>query len=58
MSDRVMRLDPRTGEMVEYLMPTELDTKEIHLDPSSSDRPVILFANVRNARIVRVEPLD
>ena len=58
MSDRVMRLDPRTGEVVEYLMPTELDTKEIHLDPSSSNRPVILFANVRNARVVRVEPLD
>ena len=58
MSERIMRLDPRTGEVVEYLMPTELDTKEIHIDPSSSERPVILFTNVRNARVVRVEPLD
>lgn len=58
MSDRVMRLDPSTGEVVEYLMPMELDTKEIHIDPSSSDRPVILFSNVRNARVVRLEPLD
>ena len=58
MSDRVMRLDPSTGEVVEYLMPTELDTKEIQIDPTATDRPVILFTNMRTARLVRVEPLD
>jgi streptogramin lyase len=58
MSERVMRLDPKTGEVVEYLMPTELDTKEIQIDPTSGDRSVILFANKRNARLVRLEVLD
>ena len=57
MSDRILRLDPKTGEIVEYLMPTELDTKEILLDPTSS-RASVLFTNVRNARVVRLEPLD
>src|SRR5262249_33847233 len=58
MADRVMRLDPKTGDVVEYLMPTELDTKEIHIDPTSGNRSVILFANKRNARLVRLEVLD
>jgi len=58
MSDRIMRLDPKTGQVVEYLMPTELDTKEIHVDPSSRNRSTILFSNKRNARLVRLEVID
>jgi streptogramin lyase len=58
MSDRVMRLDSKTGEIIEYLMPTELDTKEIHIGPALGNRSTILFANKRNARLVRLEVLE
>jgi len=57
MSDRIFRLNPQTGEVLEYLMPTEMDTKEIEFSPT--DKGVsALMANMRTARIVRVEPLD
>jgi hypothetical protein len=39
-------------------MPAELDTKKIAIDPSAKDRVVMLMANMRNARILRVEILD
>ncbi len=57
MSDRLFRLNPDTGAMVEYLMPTEIDTKEMVSDPST-DRVVMLMTNMRGARVVRVEVLD
>ena len=57
MSDRLFRLNPSTGEIVEYLMPTELDTKEIEFDPTS-DGVAALMTNMRSARVLRVEPLD
>ena len=57
MSDRVMRVDSTTGEIVVYLMPTQdFDTKVMRIDPVSES--ALLFANKRNARIVKVEPLD
>ena len=57
MTDRLARLDPKTGEVVEYLMPTELDTKKIAFDPTAK-RDVLVMANMRNARILRVEVID
>jgi len=56
MSERLMRLDPKTGEIVEYLMPTEFDTKKIAHDPTTSN-VVLWMANKRTARITKVEPL-
>ena len=47
----------QTGDVIEYLMPTELDTKKIAFDPTS-DRISLLMANMRTARILRVEVLD
>ena len=56
-ADRVFRLDPKTGEILAYLMPTmNFDTKEMSIDPVSGT--AVLFANTRNAQIMRVEPLD
>jgi streptogramin lyase len=57
MTERLMRLDPGTGQVVEYPIPTDFDTKKIVYDPSSS-RTTLWMANTRNARLVRVEPLD
>ena len=57
MTERVSRLDPKTGDVVEYLMPTDFDSKKI--TPVSTASGVAVFmANTRNARIIRIEPLD
>ena len=52
-----MRLDPRTGEVIEYQMPTEFDTKKIAYDPTTDD-VVLWMSNMRTARITQIEPLD
>ena len=57
MSERLMRLNPATGEVVEYLMPGNFDVKKIAYDPTTT-RVVMWMANTRNARMLRVEPLD
>ncbi len=57
MSERLLRLDPRTGEVIEYQIPTDFDSKEILLSPSTTNT-TIWMANTRNARILKVEPLD
>ena len=56
MTERLMRLDPETGQVIEYQMPTDFDTKKIVHDPST-DRTTLWMANTRNARLIRVEPL-
>ena len=57
MTDRLARLNPTTGEVVEFLMPTELDTKKITFDPTARG-VTMLMANMRSARIVRVEVIE
>src|SRR5579872_2664972 len=57
MSERLMRLDPKTGEIVEYQIPTEFDSKKITYDPTTS-RTVLWMVNTRTARMMKVEPLD
>jgi virginiamycin B lyase len=57
MAERLMRLDPKTGEIVEYQMPTEFDSKKITFD-STTSRVVLWMVNTRTARMKKVEPLD
>ncbi len=57
MTDRLARLDPETGEIVEFLMPNEMDVKEITFDPTA-EGVSLLMSNMRSARILRVEILD
>jgi len=57
MSERLLRLDPRTGEVIEYQMPTEFDTKKIAYDPTTDD-VVLWMTNIRTAGITKVEPLE
>jgi streptogramin lyase len=57
MSERLMRLDPKTGDIVEYQIPTEFDSKKITYDPTTS-RTVLWMVNTRTARMMKVEPLD
>jgi streptogramin lyase len=56
-AERLIRLDPRTGEQVEYQIPTDFDSKKIAHDPTSS-RSTLWMVNTRAARILKVEPLE
>ena len=56
-SDRVFQLDPKTGKVVAFLMPTrDFDSKQVSIDPVS--KKTVWLANTRNARIIKIEPLD
>jgi virginiamycin B lyase len=57
MSERLMRLDPKTGDIVEYQISTEFDSKKITYDPTTS-RTTLWMVNTRSARMMKVEPLD
>jgi streptogramin lyase len=57
MSERIMRLNPTTGEMIEYQVPTEFDSKKLAHDPKAS-RSTLWMVNTRTARIMKVEPLE
>jgi streptogramin lyase len=55
-SDRLARVDTKTGDTITYLMPTmDFDTKKIAI---AKDGRTVWFANKRSARVVRVEQLD
>jgi virginiamycin B lyase len=56
-AERLLRLDPRTGEIIAYQIPTDFDSKKIAHDPTTS-RSTLWMVNTRNARIMKVEPLD
>ena len=56
-AERLIRLDPRTGEMIHYQIPTDFDSKKIAHDPTTS-RSTLWMVNTRNARIMKVEPLE
>ena len=57
MSERLLRLNPKTGEIIEYQVPTEFDSKKLAHDPASA-RPTVWMVNTRTARLMKVEPLE
>src|SRR5258708_17440116 len=42
MSERMYRLDPKTGEVLEDLIPTEFHTQKIPTDPTAAQPPPLL----------------
>lgn len=56
-SDRLLRLDPRTGNIVQYLMPVPYDARKVVVDTSASQTTVWL-PNKNAAELIRVELLD
>lgn len=59
-AERILRLNPRTGEVIEFPMPNgpgNFDAKKMAFDPTSK-KTVLLFSNIRNAEIMRVEMPD
>ena len=57
MTERLIQLDPKTGEIVEFQWPAELDVKKLSIDTTTT-KPVIWGTNKRTARVMKIEPLD
>jgi len=57
MTDRMIRLNPKTGRMVEYLMPRNTNVRKIFVDNSTSPVTVWL-GNNHGASIIKIELLD
>jgi virginiamycin B lyase len=56
-TDRVVRLDPKTGETEQYLMPSDTNMRTVFVDNSTT--PVTFWVGSNHDhRLVRVEPLD
>jgi streptogramin lyase len=57
MTDRLTRLDPKTGQIVEYLMPRDTNMRKVFVDNSTN--PVTVWVgNVHGASIIKMELLD
>ncbi len=56
-SDRVVRLDPKSGTAIEYLMPTATNMRTLYVDNSTT--PVTFWVGSNHAHaLVKVEPAD
>ena len=56
-TDRVVRLDPKTGHSLQYLMPSDTNMRTVFVDNSTT--PVTFWVGSNHDhRIVKVEPLD
>ena len=56
-TDRVVRLDPKTGTTVEYLMPGDTNIRRVYVDNSTT--PVTFWTGANHtAKVIKVEPLD
>jgi virginiamycin B lyase len=56
-TDRVVRMDPKTGASEQYLMPSETNMRTLYVDNSTT--PVSFWVGSNHAHaLVKVEPLD
>jgi len=56
-TDRVVRMDPKTGAAEQYLMPSETNMRTLYVDNSTT--PVSFWVGSNHAHaLVKVEPLD
>ena len=56
-SDRAVRINPKTGEAVEYLLPRETNMRSVFVDNSTTP-PTFWVGSNHGAALVKVEPLD
>jgi len=56
-TDRVVRMDPKSGDTEQYLMPSETNMRTLYIDNSTT--PVSFWVGSNHAHaLVKVEPLD
>ena len=56
-NDRVVRVNTRSGEVVEYLLPRMTNIRRVNVD-NGSNPPVFWVGNNLGASLIRVEPLE
>ena len=56
-TDQVTRLDTKTGEMVDYLLPKSTNIRRVFVDNTTTP-PSFWVGNNHGASIIKVEPLD
>jgi hypothetical protein len=56
-NDHVVRVNTRTGETVEYLLPRATNIRRVNVD-NSTNPPTFWVGNNLGASIIKVEPLD
>jgi virginiamycin B lyase len=57
LSDRISRLDPKSGDIVEYLLPKPTNIRRVFVDDHT--KPVAFWVgNTQGASILKVEPTD
>jgi virginiamycin B lyase len=57
LNDHIVRLNTKTGDAVEYLLPRETNIRRVFVDNSTT--PVTFWVgNNHGASIIKLEPLD
>jgi len=56
-SDRLLRLNPNTGDVISYLMPVYYDARKVVVDESAA-HPTIWLPNKNTGQLIRVELMD
>jgi len=57
LNDQVSRLDTKTGQVTEYLLPKTTNIRRVFVQ-ETGPRPVLWVGSNHGASIVKVEPLD
>jgi virginiamycin B lyase len=56
-TDRLDRLDPKTGQVIEYLMPRDTNMRRVFVDNSTTPATIWTGSN-HGAAVVKIEPQD
>jgi hypothetical protein len=56
-TDRVLRMNPASGENIEYLLPKFTNIRRVFID-DTTPRPTFWVGNNHGASIVKIETLD
>ena len=56
-TDRMVRVNPKTGATMQYLMPSNTNMRSVFVDNTTSPVTVWVGSN-HDRRLVKVEPLD
>jgi len=56
-NDRIVRVNTKNGEVVEYLLPRMTNVRRVNVD-NGSNPPVLWIGNNLGAALIKVEPLE
>jgi len=56
-TDRILRMNPESGEKLEYLLPRSTNVRRVFIE-NTTPRPTFWVGNNHGASIVKLEPLD